>query len=67
MLPTVICDNAKEMILGEFKRKLKEVSCHLKQTEPFTPWSNEAKRQIKELKKGSGKKFIKSGAPKTLG
>ena len=29
--PTVICNNAKEMILGEFNRKLKEASCPLKQ------------------------------------
>ena len=58
--PTVICDNAEEMIFGEFNRKLKEASCHLKQTEPFTPWSNAVKREIKELKKG------RSGAPKRL-
>ena len=35
--PTMICDNAKEMVLGEFNRKLKETLCHLKQMEPFTP------------------------------
>ena len=45
--PTVICDNAKEMDLGKFKRKLKEASCHLKQMEPFTPCSNTVKREIK--------------------
>ena len=27
--PAIICDNAKEMILGEFNRKLKEALCHL--------------------------------------
>ena len=26
---TVICDNAKEIFLGEFNRKLKEALCHL--------------------------------------
>ena len=66
MLPTVICDNAKEMVLGQFTRKLKEASCHFKQMEPFFPWSNAAKREIKELKKGSGRKLIKSGTPKRL-
>ena len=40
--PAIICDNVKEMILGKFKRKLKEASCHLRQTEPFTPPSNTA-------------------------
>ena len=28
VLPAIICDNAKEMILGEFNRKLKEASHH---------------------------------------
>ena len=40
--------------------------CHLKQTEPFTPWLNAAKREIKELKKGLGRKLIKSGTSKRL-
>ena len=38
--PAIICDNAKEMILDEFNKKLKEALCHLRQTEPFTPWLN---------------------------
>ena len=64
--PVVICDNAKDLIPGEFNRKLKEASCHLKQMEPFTPWSHAAKRELYKLKKGSGRKLIKSGAPKRL-
>ena len=55
--PAIIFDNAKEMIQGEFNRKLKEASCHLRQTEPFTPLSNETEREIKELKNGSGKNY----------
>ena len=43
----IICENAKEIILGEFKRKLKSASCHFRQTEPFTPQLNVAKREIK--------------------
>ena len=66
VLPAVICDNAKEMILGEFNRKLKVALCHLKQTEPFTLGSNAAIREIKALKKGSSRKLIKSGIPKRL-
>ena len=38
----------------------------LKQIEPFIPWLNVAKRKIKELKKGSGTKLLKSGTPKRL-
>ena len=62
----VTCGNAKEMVLFEFKRKLKEASCHFKQTESFTPWSNAAEREIKELKKGSSRKLIKSCTPRRL-
>ena len=58
----VICDDAKEMVLGKFNRKLKETWCHLKQVEPFTPWSNEAEKERKEPKKSSGRKHIKSHA-----
>ena len=51
---------------SEFNRTLKEASCHLKQTKPFTPWLNAAERGIKELKKGSCRKLIKSCTPKRL-
>ena len=64
--PAVICDNAKETFLGEFNRKLKEASCHLKQSELFTSWSTAVKREKKELEKGSGRKLIKSGTQKQL-
>ena len=47
------------MTLGKFNEKLKE-ACHLRQTETFTPWSNAAKRETKELKKGSSRKLIGS-------
>ena len=64
--PTCICDNAREMIQGEFSQNLKEAACHLKKLEPSTPWSNAAERDIKELKKGAGCKLLKSRAPKWL-
>ena len=66
MLPAIICDNAKEMILGEFNNELNETSCHLRQTKPVTPWLNAAEREIKELKKGYERKMIKSRGPKRL-
>ena len=50
MLPAIICDNAKEIFLDKFKRKLKKASCHLRQTEPFNSWLNAAERKRKELK-----------------
>ena len=64
--PTYICNNAKEMIQGKFSEKLKDTACHLKQFEPYTPWSNAAEREINELKKGAGCKLLKSREPKQL-
>ena len=60
----MICDNARELVQGKFHQKLKEAVCHLKQLEPYTPWSNSAEREIKELKKGAGHKMLWSRAPK---
>ena len=62
----IICDNAKDMVLDEINRKFKEALCHLRWTEHFTPWSNAAEREIRELKKGSGRRLIKSGMPTRL-
>ena len=66
-MPTAtIIDGANKTILGEFNRKLKEALCHLKWMEPYTPWLNAAKREIKELKKAFSRRLIKSGTPKRL-
>ena len=62
--PKCICDNAKEMIQGKFSQKLKEAAFHLKQLEPYTPWSNAAEREIDNLKKEVCCKLLKSRALK---
>ena len=64
--PTCICNNAKEIIQGKFSEKLKKAACHLKQFEPYTPWSNAAEKEKKELMKWAGCKVLKSKAPKHL-
>ena len=66
VLPDIVYDNAKETIHVKFNRKIKEASCHSWEMEPFTSWSNAATREMKEQKKGSGKKLIKSSTPKKL-
>ena len=38
----------------------------MKQTEPYTPWSNAAESAIRELKKGVGRQMVRSKAPKRL-
>ena len=64
--PACICNNAKETIQGKFYQKHKDTAYHLKQLEPYTPWSNTAERGIKELKKGANHKLLQSRAPKHL-
>ena len=66
ILPAYICNNTKEMVQGKFHQMLKEAACHLKQLDPYTPWSNAANREIKELNKGAGHKLLRSRAPKHL-
>ena len=64
--PAFIVDGSKEQMKGEFRRKLKEADCHLKQMEPHSPWQNAAEGSIRELEKGAGRKMIKSRLPKKL-
>ena len=44
VLQDCIFDNVEEMVQGKFYQKLKDAACHLKQLEPYTPWSNAAER-----------------------
>jgi hypothetical protein len=57
---------AKAQLQGDFRRKLGEAGCHIKQTEPHTPKSNAAEGSIRELKRGVGREMVRSGAPKRL-
>ena len=54
------------MVQGKLYQKLKDITCHLKQLEPYTSWSNAAEGEIKELKKCAGCKLLKSRAQKHL-
>ncbi len=47
----------------KFCRKLVDAHCQLKQTEPYSPWQNATEREIKELKKGVGRKMLLLGMP----
>ncbi len=64
--PSMVMDSSKEQTLGNFCQKLVDAHCQLKQTEPYSPWQNAAEREIKELKKGSGRKMLATGAPRQL-
>jgi len=64
--PTMVTDDSKEQTKGEFRRKLKEADCHPRVTEPYSPWQQAAEGCIRELKRGSSRKMIKTGSPKCL-
>ena len=64
--PTVFMDNAREQAMGKFRHKCREIDIHVKQLEPYTPWSNQCEGEIKELKRGVGRKMVKSKSPKVL-
>jgi hypothetical protein len=64
--PAMVMDSSKEQTLGDFRRKLKEADCHLRQTEPYSPWMNAAKSAIRELKRGVSRKMIRTRSPKVL-
>ncbi len=64
--PKMIVDCAKKMRLGEFAQKCKEATCYLQGTETYSPWSNFAEHEIRELKKDAARKLTQSGAPRQL-
>jgi len=48
--------------MGKFRKKARELGCHIKQVEPHSPWQNVAEGAIKALKCGAGRKMMASGA-----
>ena len=63
---TMVMDGSKEQTQGEFKRKCRESGCHIKQTEPHSPWSNSCEVAIKEVKLATGRDLRRSKCPKVL-
>ncbi len=61
-----IVDKSKEQSLGKFLKKCKEDDCPLVNTEPYSPWQQASKGGIKEIKRGSSRKMMKTGTPKRL-
>jgi hypothetical protein len=60
----MIMDGAKAYVEGEFRRKLCDAGCHIKQTEPHTQSYNMGEGGVRELKKGVGRQMLRSGCPK---
>jgi hypothetical protein len=60
----MVMDGAKAQVEGEFRRKLCDAGCHIKQTEPHTQSSSMGEGAVRELKKGVGRHMLRSGCPK---
>ena len=52
--------------MGKFCHKCYEVGMCMKQTKPYTPWSNVAEGTIWELKCGAGQEMAKYSCPSKL-
>ena len=61
--PHLIMDGSKEQTLGEFRKKARQFGYHIKQSEPYSPWQIMAEGAIRELKRGSGRKIMRSLSP----
>ena len=64
--PRIIMDNSLEQTKGKFAKKMREADCHLRQVESHSQWSNAAEGVIRELKKGAGRKMVRTKCPKRL-
>ncbi len=62
----MILDGSNEQVKGVFRHILKEMNCHMRATEPYSPWHQAAKGCICKLKQGVSRKMIRTGAPKHL-
>jgi hypothetical protein len=62
----MVMDGAKAQVEGEFRRKLHDSGCHIKQTDPQTQSSNMGEGGMRELKRGSGRKILRSACPNKL-
>jgi hypothetical protein len=64
--PVIIMDGSKEQTLGDFRSKARQADCQIKQTEPYSPFSNAAEGAIREVKRSAGRKMVVSRCPKKL-
>jgi hypothetical protein len=64
--PTMVTNDSKEQTKEEFLCKLKEADCHPRVTEPYSTWQQAAEGCIRELKRGSFRKMIRTGSLKCL-
>ena len=64
--PKIVIYGSKEQYLGSFSRKCQEEGFHIKQTNTYSQWKLQTEENIREPKKGAGRKMVWTGAPKRL-
>lgn len=62
----LVFDNAKEQLKGLFRKKCRDMGIERRPIESYSPWMNGAEDAIRELKRGSSRKMMRSGAPLKL-
>jgi hypothetical protein len=62
----MVMDGYKTQVEGEFRMKLYDAGCHIKQTEPHMQSSNMGEGGVCELKRGVGRQMLRSACPKKL-
>ena len=66
-IPQVLVpDNAKELTLGEFRKRSRRAQCPIHPIEAYTPNKNLAEAVIRELKRHYRRVMIETGAPEVL-
>ena len=64
--PKMVMDGSKKQTLRSFMNNCQEEDFQIKQTEPYSPWQLQAEGNIRELKKGTGRRMVWAGAPKWI-
>lgn len=62
----LVMDGSLEQTLGNFRKKARDAGCKIMQTEPYSPWSNQAELAIRELKKSTRRKMVATKSPRVL-
>ena len=63
---TIVVDNAREQVQGEYKKLASTYGSRIKPTLPYSPWQQKAEGAIKELKRGTLRKQSAAHSPTKL-
>jgi hypothetical protein len=62
----MVMDGANAQVKWQFRKRLCDAGCRIKQTEPHTQSSNMGEGGVHELKRGVGRQMLRSGCLKRL-